>query len=223
MHVEVPKAKFASIREFAGEYLMIVISIATALALEHAAQTMHHNHLAHEATEIMDREIQSNITSIQDARKKNAVQLKTLMHLGEVLLADIKSKQPDAAILDHFKQEAKQDFNLLIATPSPHCEAWDVAVANQSASWLPPETLHKYSTAYSIQRRLPQMVTENIATIFSGARMIDMQSDLEAGIANPRDVFRSLNQMIGVHNITDLALETVESKLLKNFPKGAVH
>jgi hypothetical protein len=47
MHFEVPKAK--SFKEFGGEYLMIVISIATALALEHSVQTWHRRHMAEQA------------------------------------------------------------------------------------------------------------------------------------------------------------------------------
>ena len=49
MHFEVPKSK--SLREFGGEYLMIVISIATALGIEHMVQTVHHRHKAEEAAQ----------------------------------------------------------------------------------------------------------------------------------------------------------------------------
>jgi hypothetical protein len=49
MHFEVPKAK--KFKEFGGEYVMIVISILTALALEQGLEALHHRHLAHEAAD----------------------------------------------------------------------------------------------------------------------------------------------------------------------------
>ena len=69
MHVELPKAK--KFKEFGGEYVMIVISIITALGLEHAVQSYHHRHLAHEASVRIEAELRSNLAELDDAITHN--------------------------------------------------------------------------------------------------------------------------------------------------------
>ena len=46
MHFEVPKVKMHSLREFLQHYLMIVLSILTALGLEQWIEGAHHRHAA---------------------------------------------------------------------------------------------------------------------------------------------------------------------------------
>ena len=79
MHFEVPKA--SSFKEFGGEYLMIVISIITALALEHGVQTLHHRHLAHEAGTRIDAEIQANVRELDQVLTHNTAELTKLQAL----------------------------------------------------------------------------------------------------------------------------------------------
>lgn len=79
MHVEVPKkGALASFKAFAGEYAMIVVSILTALALEHAAQSWHRSHLAHEAERRIEAELAENLKELREAREHNAKQLHRL-------------------------------------------------------------------------------------------------------------------------------------------------
>ena len=74
MHFEVPKSK--KLKEFGGEYVMIVISILTALALEHAVQTIHHKHLAHEAADKIEAELRLNAKDVQTVLAHNESDLK---------------------------------------------------------------------------------------------------------------------------------------------------
>ena len=70
MHFEVPKAK--SFKEFGGEYLMIVVSIVTALALEHGVQTWHHHRIAAEAAAKIDQELREDAGNVAEVAKHNA-------------------------------------------------------------------------------------------------------------------------------------------------------
>ena len=103
MHFEVPKAK--SFKEFGGEYLMIVVSIITALALEHFVQSIHHRHLAEEAGAKLDAEISANIQQIGEALAQNQQRVKQLIVVRDELLDGIRNKVDDAVLLERFKKE----------------------------------------------------------------------------------------------------------------------
>ncbi len=219
MHFEVPKAALSSFREFAGEYLMIVISIMTALALEHTVQSVYHAHLAAETAQMLDAEINANVDTIRAARRYNKEQLNTLGHLRQLLVHDIKAKLPEATIGEHFTAAAEKEkhFDLNVQIPALRHEAWDVAVANQSASWLPAPTLRRYARAYSFQRDVAQTATSNLSTLLNGPAMMNALGDVQLGTVNPREMFHTVNQFIGVLEITDAILGGVETSLANQF------
>lgn len=78
---------------------MIVISIATALALAHGVQTLHHRHLAHEAGVKIDAEIQVNVRELDEALKPNNDQLKIIQATREQLLAGIYANMRDVQLI----------------------------------------------------------------------------------------------------------------------------
>lgn len=221
MHFEVPKSKFASIREFFGEYSMIVVSILTALALEFAAESLHHRHRAEQARKNMDAELQANLVGIRNARKANEVEAKVLADLAQKLADDIVNKLPDAEIVARFKKNADGKFNLLLRIPEPRHDAWDTAVASQAASWIAPDVFLKYSKTYTDQRGLPAMVRGNKTTLLDGARMVDVLTDLQLGTVAPRDLMHTVAQMAAVHGIADKLLENSEKHTSKIFPELA--
>jgi hypothetical protein len=218
MHAEVPKAGFNTFKEFSKEYAMIVVSVLTALALEHAAQAWHHHRAAQEAEESFNVEIRSNLATLQNARKANAVQLKKLEHLQESLRADIKAKLSEADIVSRFASEAKHDFNFLIQVPNSRHEAWDVAVANGAAGWIAPAKLRVYSDAYVTQRGMLESMKTSISTVLNGPEMVNVLDDLTNGQASPRELSHALTQMIAAYGISDVLIEGAESKLGKSFP-----
>lgn len=157
MHFEVPKSK--KLREFASEYVMIVISIATALALEHIVQTQHHRHLAEEAAQRMQVELSATLAEVDKVAAHNNAQIALNDKLREAVLKDIRDKVPDSTAMANFYTASKGSFNLSVQVPSYKHEAWDVAVANQSASWMKPADLQRYSSAYSAVRDSQQLST----------------------------------------------------------------
>lgn len=194
MHFEVPKA--SSLKEFGGEYLMIVISILTALALEHGAQAMHHRTVAHEASEKIDAEIRANIAEIKATRLHNQQQGDKLHAIRIALLADIRAGKSDELLKQRLLGEYKGAFDLSIRTPTLRREAWDVAVANQAVSWMQAEQLKRYSIAYASMRDMQSISISGGNSFLDGPRMMDAKSDAQMGMVDGRQTYRMLNQIM---------------------------
>lgn len=212
MHFEVPKAK--KFKEFGGEYIMIVISILTALALEHAAQSLHHRTLANQAAANMAAEIKINLKDVDAVLAHNKAEVAKLQAIRIALLADIRSGAPDAELMDRFVKNPGNHFGLSIQTPSYRHEAWDVAVANQAASWMPAGELRRYSNAYGAMRDLQQLTNGGGSMNFLDAPSFnDVGSNIQMGVSNPREVYRLLNQMISAYESIDGNLEALQRQL----------
>ncbi|MES2160506.1 MAG: hypothetical protein V4476_05075 [Pseudomonadota bacterium] len=218
MHFEVPKAK--TLKEFGGEYLMIVISIATALALEHGVQTLHHRHLAHEAAVKIDAEIQTNVHELDEALNHNNEQLKKLQAASEQLLAGIKDKVDGQLLIKQLTQQHK--LGLSIMSPSLRREAWEVAVASQAVSWMPQQQLERYSGIYANMRDVQSISSSGGNNFLNGAGMLNTISDLQMGEGDPKAIYRMLSQMISAYSSTDGNLQELRNNLAKS-AKEAPH
>ncbi|MCU6496333.1 hypothetical protein LPN04_00840 [Rugamonas sp. A1-17] len=218
MHFEVPKAK--RLKEFGGEYLMIVISIATALALEHGVQTLHHRHLAHEAADKIDAEIQINIHELDDALNHNNEQQKKTMAARELLLAGIRDKVDSPVLIKQLLQQHK--LGLSIMMPSLRREAWEVAVANQAVSWMPQQQLERYSSIYANMRDVQLISGSGSNNFLDGAGMLNTLSDINMGQGDPKAIYRMLSQMISAYSSTDGNLQDLRNNLAKS-AKDAPH
>ncbi|WP_332853952.1 hypothetical protein [Duganella sp. S19_KUP01_CR8] len=212
MHFEVPKAK--TIKEFGGEYLMIVISIATALALEHGVQTLHHRHLAHEAAVKIDAEIQVNVKELDEALSHNNDQLKKIQLAREQLLAGIKDKVDGQLLIKQLTQQHK--LGLSVMTPSLRREAWEVAVASQAVSWMPQQQLERYSGIYANMRDVQSISSSGGNNFLNGAAMLNTVSDIQMGEGDPKAIYRMLTQMISAYSSTDGNLQELRDKLAKS-------
>src|SRR4051812_37173123 len=149
MHIDAPKVVVTSARDFAGKYAMFVVSILTALALEHVGQKLYHIKIASEASVKIDAELRANLAEIRLVHAHNEKQVAKLDALAKLLARDLMAKLPDAQILRNFNEATDGKFHLSLQTPTLRREAWDVAVANQSASHMSADELGRYSKAYS--------------------------------------------------------------------------
>lgn len=218
MHFEVPKAK--TLKEFGGEYVMIVISIATALALEHGVQTLHHRHLAHEAAVKIDAEIQTNVHELDEALNHNNEQQKKIMAAREQLLAGIKAKVDGQVLIKQLLEQHK--LGLSIMSPSLRREAWEVAVANQAVSWMPQQQLERYSGIYASMRDVQSITSSGGNNFLDGAGMLNTISDINMGQGDPKAIYRMLSQMISAYSSTDGNLQELRNNLAKS-AKDAPH
>ena len=214
MHFEVPKSK--KLKEFGGEYVMIVISILTALALEHAVQSVHHKQLAHEAAEKIEAELRLNARDVQNVLAYNESDLKEIKRVRAELLQGIRDKVADDALMARFKSDWKSGVVLSIKLPTLRHEAWDAAVANQAVTWMPDEQLQRYVTAYADIRDVQMLSTAGGTNFIDGPRLMDTLSDLETGAATPHQMLKTLSQVRSAYSSIDGNLQG----LLTSLPKA---
>lgn len=213
MHVEVPKAK--TFKAFGGEYLMIVISILTALALEHGVQTWHHGHLAHEAAEKMDVELHRTIKEVTAALENNEKKRLALHQVRDQLLAGIRGKTSDAELMSRYDKEWREMMRLDMDTPTMHREAWETAVANQAVTWLPREALERYAVAYSVMRDTSTLNYSATMSFLDAPRLMNIYSNAQMGVSNPQELYRAASQMVMAYDNLDSNLKSLNT-LLQN-------
>src|SRR5579859_4221154 len=126
MHFEVPKVKMHSLREFLQHYLMIVLSILTALGLEQWIEHTHHRHAAEQASAQIDAELRSTLNDIQGAIDLDEKKLQPLETLDAAINDDVRKGLSDAEINKHIREQSKS-FALAINWPAFNSQAWDVA------------------------------------------------------------------------------------------------
>ena len=196
MHIEVPKVRAHSFREFGLHYLMIVLSILTALGLEQWIERVHHRHAAEHASAQIDAELGALLRDIQVAIQTDETRLAPLVALDKAINEDMSKGLPDAQINQHIRQLSK-DFRLSINWPAFNMQAWDVAVANQSATWIEVERLHRYTAAYAAVREAASWTAHNATVTLDAPRMIDMQTRIRLGKdVDPVEFLSMVQQMI---------------------------
>jgi hypothetical protein len=119
------------------------LSILTALGLEAWIEHAHHVHAAEEASQHIRTELLVNLADIRKSIKTNEGLIAPLQHLDETVAADIRDNLPAATINQHI-QAQKDAFKLSINWPTFASQSWDVAVANQSASWIDDNRMRSY-------------------------------------------------------------------------------
>jgi hypothetical protein len=214
MHFEVPKSK--KLKEFGGEYVMIVISILTALVLEHAVQTIHHKHLAHEASEKIEAELRLNAKEVQQVLAHNETDLKEIARVHTELLKAIQDKVADDVLMARFKTDWESGVVLSIKLPTLRHEAWDAAVASQAVTWMPDDQLQRYVTAYADIRDIQTLSTVGVTNFVDIPRLMDTLSDLETGMATPRQMLKMLSQVRSAYSSVDKNMQGLQ----KNLPKA---
>lgn len=207
MHFEVPRVRVHSFREFAQHYFMIVLSILTALGLEQWIEHAHHRHAAEQASAQIETELHGTLDSIHGALASNARQLAPLQALKAAISDDVGHGLPDAQINQHIRA-LKDDFVLSVSWPSFATQAWDVAVANQSATWIDIDRLHRYAAAYAAQRDASSWVTHDSTIALNAPRMVDLRTRLSLGKdVDPLEFLGIVQQMINISRETSGHLE----------------
>jgi len=213
MHFEVPKSH--SFKAFAGEYVMIVVSILTALALENAVHSYHQSHKAHEAARNLDAEIAVNIAEVHTAIEKNDAEVKRVKRLGEVLLADIKAGVGDKEALKHAMSGNGSSFGINFTIPSLQREAWDVAVANQALSYMPQEQLLRYAKQYANMRDVQTMMMNPGNSFADLPALSNTMSNLQMNEITARELYRTIAQLSFVYESNGANMRDLEKMLVE--------
>lgn len=195
MHFEVPKSGFQSFRAFFKEYAMIVVSILTALALEQGLQAIHHRQLAAEASENIETELRSNLKELEDAIHSNELFLASVRKAFQGAIEDRKANVDSATLVKHASETLKGQWGIHFTTPTFRHEAWDVAVANQSASWIPTQKLRLYSGAYADERDSLSAMGSSTNLFLDGPRTVNLMVDIQTTGADANEVVHLLAQV----------------------------
>jgi len=218
MHLELPKTRLYSLRDFLKHYLMIVLSILTALGLEAWIEHTHHQNAAREASVRIDAEIQQNLAEIGKVLEHDQQRMQALMHLRDVLNADLKAHASDETIRQHAQANAPEGLYLDFRWPVLRREAWDLAVANQSAGWIDSERLRGYSAVYASQATSITTLAGDLPMVMNGPHMVDMQLDFDNDDYSPRDLLHVVNQMAGTtHEVVNMLI-SLRRRIEQNMP-----
>jgi len=222
MHLELPTTRLNSLKDFAKHYLMIVLSILTALGLEAWIEHAHHVHSAEAASTRIEAEIRSNLDAVDAALALDEQRAKRLAAIRNSLQQDFKTHLPEATIVQHIQaQVAAKNFNLNLKWPTLRHAAWDVAVADQSASWIDKARMHRYSAAYATQRDASTNLNVNLVLVMNGPRMIDMLTDLDSGDVQPREFLHVVGQMATMLDQAQQNLQSLHQYLQAALPTPA--
>lgn len=213
MPVEVVKTR--SFKAFAGEYVMIVLSIVTALALENGVRSYNQSREAQQAVRNLDIEIAANIAEMRSVIAQNTEQVEKIKRLKTIVLADIKAGVSDKETVKHMMLESGKRFDLSLVTPSLQREAWDVAMANQALSFMPAQQLQPYARQYANMRDTQAMLAGSANTFLDLSQLSDMFSDMQLNELTGRDLYRVLTQMGSVYESNGNALLALEALLVK--------
>lgn len=223
MHAEVPKkGAMASFKTFIAEYAMIVISILTALGLEHAAQSWHRSHLAHEAEQRIEAELAENLKELRETRAHNAKELKRLQAFREILRDAVIVKRDTAgqAQQDQLTDLKKRlealpggsNISYSIKTPTLRREAWEVAVASQAASWIPADQLRRLSIAYAQQRDVAPLLSNAVLSVASPSTQHTL-AEIRLGKISNADQYYLISQLCDSLDLVQASLGSMETAI----------
>jgi hypothetical protein len=221
MHIEPLKVRLDSFKDFAKHYLMIVLSILTALGLEVWIEHSHHRHAAATANARIEAEIRQNLADIDTDIAHDRARMEALGKLRDQLKADIESQAPAETLQAHVRQLAPDGIYLDWRWPILRREAWDVAVANQSASWIEAGRLQRYSAVYAAQQASTQLMLMDAPSLLNGPQMANTLLDEQTGDYRPRELLHTVNQMYGVANEAMHGLQGLGKRIHEALPKLA--
>lgn len=221
MHVEPPKGPLDSLKEFGLHYLMIVLSILTALGLEEALRMHHDSAAAKTAEESIERELKGNLSDLREALQGNKDRLAELNRLGDQVAEAIRSGGNAAALQKKVAEEFLPKFSIGLLLPIQSREAWDVAVASQAAVHIPREKLEAYTAAYTIEREALGGANSGMLMV-DAPRMVEMKADAEIGQVDSKRFLEMVRQSAAV-NATGLGnMVEAEKEMVKAMDKAGI-
>jgi hypothetical protein len=223
MHVDVPKLPMDSFKDLAKHYLMIVLGILTALGLEAWIEHQHHVDAARTASVMFDEELRANLDNVQKSIAQNIATMQKLDKLDDMVTADMQNGTSSALINQQIRAH-REDFQLNVQTPDVSTSAWDVAVANQSVSWIAPDKLRIYSTAYADLRSISSWEHYGLLAILNAPKTLDLITDIKKGRDVDPIVFqRAVEQLHGTMHSANSNLDSIVGDLSAALPKDTQH
>jgi len=214
MHLELPKMRLHSLKDFTKHYLMIVLSILTALGLEAWIERSHHLHAAQTAGRQIRAEIQGNLDDVRASIKANEALIAPLNELDAAVSQDIRDGATAAVVNEHIRAR-RASFKLSVNWPTFASQAWDVAVANQSASWMDDAELRRSSAAYADLRNASDWITHDSVILLNAPGMAALHTRIDLGApVDPLEFVTVLREMIHTSQEVQSHLHQLEGRLV---------
>ncbi len=131
---------------------MIVLSIVTALALERGAVAIHDASAARDSRARIEAEIARDDAQLVQCERINAADVKAIEGVLKLLVAALHDGHVSQAAMAPFLKPIAEHFN--VTTPSWQHDAWDTAIADQSASHMASADLRRYAEIYTTAREM---------------------------------------------------------------------
>jgi hypothetical protein len=218
MHIEPVKARLDSFKDFVKHYLMIVLSILTALGLEAWIEHSHHAHAAETASAQIEAELGANLGQVRRMRDADARRLAMLKELYGYLVEAVKDGTGAAQIRQEVDRRTQRYFSLSLQLPTLRHEAWDVAVANQSAGWIDADHLRRYATLYADQNDFERLISFNASINLPDSKIDVVDADLRADTARPEDILHAVSSMASSMDDAVIALDGLERAFQRELP-----
>ncbi|HEX7641485.1 MAG TPA: hypothetical protein VF472_04650 [Burkholderiaceae bacterium] len=211
MHFEPPEKVIHTLKEFASHYAMIVISILTALALEHIAVSWHHANEARRAKEEIEREIAENRENFAGAIEATAAREKIW---GDLLQKSVEQAKSGKATTDEqveLLQSAMDHYG--DNTPPIKTSAWDAAIADQSVNYLGHADLERYSQLYALLHMQYQALLANLNPAGATQNASDIALALRLRKPDPAQTTRLLNWRVWLMHVVHSNLRQMKTAL----------
>jgi hypothetical protein len=176
LQVDAPHHPPGTLVEFLRQYAMIVLSILTALALERAVVALHDAGAARDSRARIEAELAQDDRELKQSEHSNAETVKSVRETLKQLVDLLKQGKPDPAKLLPVVKPGLTHFS--VSTPSWQHDAWDAAIADQSATHLASSDLHRYAEIYASARDM-----ESTAQLLLGGDWLTRMATLSIDVA----------------------------------------
>lgn len=156
---------------------------------------------AEAAEQSIEAQLRTNLAELRETDTKNLQRLAPLKKPCDEPIQDFDDGLPTTQIKQQMTQRVKAGIDFGVFYPVLRHEAWDVAVANQSASYMESETLRRLSVAHAAQREINQA---SLTVFVNVPGYLNTLTDARVGAADPHEFLRSMRQaqatVKGAHN-----------------------
>ena len=212
---DIRRIQVHSLKEFLKEFMMIVIGILTAIAIEHQYTQSHKRHQAHQAAEQVRAEMQANLQQVRESIAANDQGAKAFRALEEKLLPLARQGRDKAALQAALAEVMEGHFSIGFSAVEPAQDAWDAAVSSQLVSVMPREELQRFSRIYARQRALANHIVAVQQGMRTGlwVRWNSMVTDLELGQAQPVELLKVVREHVGGLEALNRKLQAYEKTM----------
>lgn len=208
---------------FAREYLMVVLGVLTALGLGQWVVQVKQDQDAATASIQIDAELRANIADIRNARKVDLDHLRYFTEIRDEVMRDFRAHLSEADIARHILARTNQGVLPDARWPVLHHEAWDVAVANQSASWIDNGRMRRYAVAYASIRTADERKNTDVSLVMEGSHLLDVMADLEINQVRPHQFLYTTSRITMMLHDTEGRLSALDKTLDRALPTGDLY